>query len=162
MKIKRVADLMSDYVEVDEASRPKLTYDENKEQEAEQNPLLEKFYVYLQILLSQALEPGFLVSVYEKKEDTYMVPMAEIDKLVKQKIDQMERVLRWNPAVKVNTHIECRYQIERKLCWNMAIVSTAVEPGHTKKSYAICEQQRRRSACASAQSDQHLCCLLLR
>ena len=29
-------------------------------------------------------------------------------------------------------------------------------------SYAICEQQRRRSACASAQSDQPLCCSLLR
>ena len=29
-------------------------------------------------------------------------------------------------------------------------------------SYAICKQQRSRSACASAQSDQHLCCSLLR
>ena len=29
-------------------------------------------------------------------------------------------------------------------------------------SYAICEQQRCRSACASAQSNQHLCCSLLR
>ena len=29
-------------------------------------------------------------------------------------------------------------------------------------SYATCEQQRCRSACASAQSDQHLCCSLLR
>ena len=28
-------------------------------------------------------------------------------------------------------------------------------------SYAICEQQRRRSTCASAQSDQRLCCSLL-
>ena len=28
-------------------------------------------------------------------------------------------------------------------------------------SYVTCEQQRRRSACASAQSDQHLCCSLL-
>ena len=28
-------------------------------------------------------------------------------------------------------------------------------------SYAICEQQRRRSACASSQSDQRLCCSLL-
>ena len=27
---------------------------------------------------------------------------------------------------------------------------------------AICEQQRCRSACASALSDQHLCCSLLR
>ena len=29
-----------------------------------------------------------------------------------------------------------------------------------KTVYAICEQQRRRSACASAQSDQRLCCSL--
>ena len=29
-------------------------------------------------------------------------------------------------------------------------------------SYVICEQHRRRSACASAQSDQCLCCSLLR
>ena len=28
------------------------------------------------------------------------------------------------------------------------------------RGYAICNQQRRRSACASAQSDQRLCCLL--
>ena len=28
--------------------------------------------------------------------------------------------------------------------------------------YAICDQQRRRSACASAKSDQHLCCSLPR
>ena len=29
-------------------------------------------------------------------------------------------------------------------------------------SYVICEQQRHRSACASAQSDQRLCCSLPR
>ena len=29
-----------------------------------------------------------------------------------------------------------------------------------KPVYAICEQQRRRSACASAQSEQRLCCSL--
>ena len=31
-----------------------------------------------------------------------------------------------------------------------------------KPVYALCEQQRRRSACASMQSDQHLCCSLPR
>ena len=31
-----------------------------------------------------------------------------------------------------------------------------------KPVYAICEQQRRRSACASPQSDQHPCCSLPR
>ena len=30
----------------------------------------------------------------------------------------------------------------------------------TKPVFTICEQQRRRSACASAQSDQHLFCSL--
>ena len=34
-----------------------------------------------------------------------------------------------------------------------------IGPGHVS---AICKQQRCRSACASAQSDQHLCCSLLR
>ena len=42
-------------------------------------------------------------------------------------------------------------------------VLLANEPRHEKKPvYTICEQQRRRSACASAQSDQHLCCSLPR
>ena len=36
------------------------------------------------------------------------------------------------------------------------------EPHHEKSCFAICEQQMRRSACASVQSDQHLCYLLLR
>ena len=30
-----------------------------------------------------------------------MIPLGEIDKLVKQKMDQIERKLRWNPSVKV-------------------------------------------------------------
>ena len=31
------------------------------------------------------------------------------------------------------------------------------EPGHEKMCHVICEQQRRKPACASAQSDQRLC-----
>ena len=30
-----------------------------------------------------------------------------------------------------------------------------------KPVYAICKQQMRRSACASAQSDQRLCCCMI-
>ena len=37
-----------------------------------------------------------------------------------------------------------------------------VSLGMRKPVYATCEQQRRRSACTSAQSDQHLCCSLPR
>ena len=36
------------------------------------------------------------------------------------------------------------------------------EPRHEKTCFAIYEQQRLRSACASAQSDQRLCCSLPR
>ena len=32
------------------------------------------------------------------------------------------------------------------------------EPGHEKPAVSIYEQQRCKSACAFAQSDQHLCC----
>ena len=35
-----------------------------------------------------------------------------------------------------------------------------IEPHHAKTCFAICKHQRHRSACASAQSDQRLCCLL--
>ena len=35
-------------------------------------------------------------------------------------------------------------------------------PVMRKHAFAICEQQRRRSACVSAQSDQRLCYSLLR
>ena len=36
------------------------------------------------------------------------------------------------------------------------------EPRHEKTCFAICKQQRRRSACAATQSDQRLCCSLTR
>ena len=46
---------------------------------------------------------------------------------------------------------------------NMAEVRQIyVKMGHImrKSAFVICEQQSRRSACASMQSDQRLCCLL--
>ena len=36
------------------------------------------------------------------------------------------------------------------------------EPRLEKPGYALCEQQRYRSVCTSAQSDQRLCCSLFR
>ena len=38
--------------------------------------------------------------------------------------------------------------------------SRIYEPRREKTCFDICEQQRRRSACASAQSDQYFCCSL--
>ena len=40
---------------------------------------------------------------------------------------------------------------------NLYILTTCVGLGARKPVFGMCEQQRRRPACASAQSDQRLC-----
>ena len=60
--------------------------------------------------------------------------------------------IRFNQAVILSS--TCTTLISRK--------SRTREPGHENMCHVICEQQRRRSACTSAQSDQRLCCSLLR
>ena len=47
-------------------------------------------------------------------------------------------------------------------CWYSSYTDIKGAWSCENVSYAICEQQKSRSACASAQSDQHLCCSLLR
>ena len=49
-------------------------------------------------------------------------------------------------------------------CYGSVCLSWNYNMSHfmRKPVYAICEQQRCRSACAYAQSDQHLCCSLPR
>ena len=54
-------------------------------------------------------------------------------------------------------HLKCKYKImKQSTCENK------VRHVVRKPVYAICEQQRRRSACTFAQTDQHLCCSLPR
>ena len=48
------------------------------------------------------------------------------------------------------------------VCIQLYCCPITYEPGHEKMCLMSCEQQRRRSACASAQSDQRICCSLLR
>ena len=48
------------------------------------------------------------------------------------------------------------------VCHAVAHLSVPSEPRHEKTVFFLCEQQKRRSACASAQSDQRLYCSLLR
>ena len=60
-------------------------------------------------------------------------------------VSQFSRTLKWNKAYKYFASIW--YQMSQVI---------------RKPVYALCEQQRRRSACAFAQSDQHHCCSLPR
>ncbi|WAR02848.1 hypothetical protein MAR_009406 [Mya arenaria] len=89
-----------DIVEVLEESRPKLDLNTSMEEQYEKNPLLRHFYVYMQVLLSQALEPGFLDEVIKKDDPTYIEPMNEVNKLVQQKMANIERKARWADDIK--------------------------------------------------------------
>ena len=51
----------------------------------------------------------------------------------------------------------CRFWIFLLLSVLMLRVGYEIEPRHEKTCFVICEQQKRRLACASAQSDQRLC-----
>ena len=62
---------------------------------------------------------------------------------------------------------EMQFDVRFPVCHEAAhflcsIVSEDLSYVMRKTVFALCEQQRRSSACASAQSDQHLCCSLSR
>ena len=58
----------------------------------------------------------------------------------------------------------CILEIQLKKTKNTLLKMEIDEPYHDKKNpvFAICKQQRGRSACTSMQYDQHHCCLLMR
>ena len=58
------------------------------------------------------------------------------------------RMLYWSLLLK-----RCKGRLVAVL---VLFVSRLNEPRHKKTCFVICQQQRRRSACASAQSDQRL------
>ena len=68
-------------------------------------------------------------------------------------------------AEKISKFIVCHISLLGHYWWECPFTWTKnvkIQLSHimTKPAFAICEQQRRRSACASGQSDQHLCCSL--
>ena len=63
----------------------------------------------------------------------------------------------------MKSHFSSKYIPLFVLDWLLHLHCTRIWAGPWENvSYVISEQQRRRSACASAQSDQCLCCSLLR
>ena len=71
-----------------------------------------------------------------------------------------KRVILINLKIKHNSlNVKCLFIIVSPLLKGPAYKMSLVM---RKPVYAICEQQRRSSACASAQSDQHLYCSLPR
>ncbi|XP_053384690.1 uncharacterized protein LOC123536119 [Mercenaria mercenaria] len=101
VKVNRCLDIPGEeHVEVTEDTKPKITVSSSMEEEYEKNPLLRHFYVYMQVFLSQALEPGFLDEVMKTNDPTYMFPLGEIDKIVEQKAVNIERKVKWMDKIK--------------------------------------------------------------
>ena len=88
------------------------------------------------------------------KRLTFRMPNCSLFLPLNPPLDWHSCVPRKFETYKIQDTIETRWYPS----WNKKKLS----PVMRTPVYAICEQQRRRSACASAQSDQHLCCSLLR
>lgn len=84
-------------VEVLEEYRPKPPSDGSLEVQYEDDPLVDHFNVYLQIFLSQSLEPSFLAAIRKSKEYFYLVPLEKIDKMIEGKLEQIDHTVQWKP-----------------------------------------------------------------
>lgn len=82
-------------VEVVEECRPKPPTDGSLEAHYEDDPLVDHFNVYLQIFLSQALEPSFLSAIRKSQEYFYLVPLEKIDKSIEQKLEEIDKIVQW-------------------------------------------------------------------
>ncbi|CAH1787490.1 unnamed protein product [Owenia fusiformis] len=96
IKVKAITFLKGvEIVEVLERFKPKAP-----EERAENDPLMETFNVYTQVLLSQALEDSFLAAIQESGEDFYLEPLNGIDGLCQKAITKIEEGSGWIPAFK--------------------------------------------------------------
>ncbi|KAK3602640.1 hypothetical protein CHS0354_034229 [Potamilus streckersoni] len=80
--------------------RPKPTIDTNLETAYEEDPLVDLFNVYLQVFLSQALEPGFLCAITESENLFYLAPVKKIDQYIEQRLEEIESKVRWRTKFK--------------------------------------------------------------
>ncbi|KAL3842092.1 hypothetical protein ACJMK2_020156 [Sinanodonta woodiana] len=80
--------------------RPKPTIDTNLETAYEEDPLVDLFNVYLQVFLSQALEPGFLCAIRESENLFYLAPVKKIDQYIEQRLEEIESKVRWRSKFK--------------------------------------------------------------
>lgn len=64
-------------------------------QPASDDQLMQPFDVYIQILLSQALEPGFLSALQNEQDDYYMGPLKTIDEALAECKTRMLEILHW-------------------------------------------------------------------
>ncbi|ESO97965.1 hypothetical protein LOTGIDRAFT_153075 [Lottia gigantea] len=87
-------------VEVLDEYKPTPPSDGSLENMYEEDPLVDSFNVYLQIFLSQALEPSFLRAIKDSKEHFYLGPLDTVDKLIDRKLEEIDKKIKWKPDFK--------------------------------------------------------------
>ncbi|XP_055901098.1 uncharacterized protein LOC106069892 isoform X1 [Biomphalaria glabrata] len=96
----KVKEVQSDSlrVEVIKEYRPKPPSNKRLEVQYEDDPLVETFNVYLQVLLSQALEPTFLSAIHDADEKFYVDPLNQIDCMIENKCQEITRQAHWKAS----------------------------------------------------------------
>ncbi|XP_059175548.1 uncharacterized protein LOC131955442 [Physella acuta] len=92
-------------VKVLDECRPKPQSDRRLETEYEDDPLIETFNVYLQVFLSQALEPNFLSVILNTQEKFYIDALNLIDDMIEAKCKEITRLAHWKL-----TFLECLHR----------------------------------------------------
>ncbi|CAG2225547.1 myb-like protein AA [Mytilus edulis] len=82
-------------VQVLDEDRPKPKLDSGKETEYEKDPLADMFNVFMQVFLSQAMEPTFLEAIHESGDDFYLKPLKKIDQIISKKLLEINSKVRW-------------------------------------------------------------------
>lgn len=100
IRAKLISQGFKEIVEVEEFFRPKPPSDGSLERQYEDDPLVESFDIYMQIFLSQALEPDFLNAITANGDHFYLKPLETVDKLIKQKVEEIDSKVQWKAKFK--------------------------------------------------------------
>ncbi|GFS07845.1 proline-rich protein 12 [Elysia marginata] len=90
-------------VEVLEEFRP-FQGDAKSDNQHDDDPLVDPFSIYLQVFLSQALEPNFLTVIKETNETFYLDALDSIDGMIEKKCKEITKLARWEQTFKEALH----------------------------------------------------------
>ncbi|KAH9500495.1 hypothetical protein Btru_072078 [Bulinus truncatus] len=85
-------------VEVVEECRPKPSSNGRLELQYEDDPLVDTFNIYLQVFLSQALEPTFLSAILDTNDKFYAEAINQIDHMIEAKCQEITKLAHWKSS----------------------------------------------------------------
>ncbi|RUS81669.1 hypothetical protein EGW08_010586 [Elysia chlorotica] len=91
-------------VEVLDEFKPKAPAGAKLDGQSDEDPLVDPFSIYLQVFLSQALEPNFLTVIKETNETFYLDALNAIDGMIERKCKEITKLARWKTTFQEALH----------------------------------------------------------